>query len=370
MKYMGSKRKLLTKELGVVLEHCVKRGDSFVDLFSGSGAVSWYAATKLQARVTAVDLQEYSRIMNAAVIERTGPIQIEKEIPAWLYNAKQKVDETCDDRIDSVESADSVLKMRGKAAQSELPFVRDYAGFYLSFRQAEAINILRNTIPGDKATQVSCLAALIMSVSDCCASPGHTAQPLRPNDAALPFIRSAWSRDPFELVWRNVCSLQEKFATYKGNAVTDDANSYAEHLNGNEIVFLDPPYSSVQYSRFYHVLEAVALGGYSEVFGAGRMPDAIFRQKSLYSLKSTAHSVLLQLLETLAHNSSCVILTFPYGTASNGINGEELQEEVRKWYRVRLIQSDSVFSSLGGGSKGNRAARAKQSEMLLIMEPR
>ena len=73
VKYMGSKRWQLQNGLGTQLRRVAKPGDRFVDLFSGSGAVSWFAAESLGLAVSAVDLQEYAVLTTAAVIERTKP---------------------------------------------------------------------------------------------------------------------------------------------------------------------------------------------------------------------------------------------------------------------------------------------------------
>ena len=68
----------------------------------------------------------------------------------------------------------------------------------------------------------------------------------------------------------NVISLQ--FASKKGSAVVADANATAKTLKAGDIAFIDPPYSGVQYSRFYHVLETVAKGECGVVSGTGRYP--------------------------------------------------------------------------------------------------
>ncbi|MCB9133375.1 MAG: DNA adenine methylase [Anaerolineales bacterium] len=54
-------------------------------------------------------------------------------------------------------------------------------------------------------------------------------------------------------------SLKKKHANRKGILPKLAMLQIAATLNNNDLVFVDPPYSSVQYSRFYHVLETVAL---------------------------------------------------------------------------------------------------------------
>jgi hypothetical protein len=177
-------------------------------------------------------------------------------------------------------------------------------------------------------------------------------------------------KDPYDEVRKNFEILNALHSVYKGLSVKDDANHYINDLCGDEIVFLDPPYSSVQYSRFYHVLEAVAVGGYPIVTGTGRMPPADERPQSKYSLKKSAHETLLDLLRKLAEKGCTTILTFPAGDASNGVNGSTIHDEAAQWFDIVSTPSDSLFSTLGGGDSGSRAARVKTPELILTMVPK
>lgn len=371
MKYMGSKRHLLAQGLNTVLERQVIKGGTFVDLFSGSGAVSWFAATKLHAKVIAVDLQHYSQVLSGAVIERTREYSEQNSLDEWFSESRNCLaDNDIQDEGMDILDAGTVQKMRDEASTSSSVFVRSYAGYYLSTEQATVYGALREALPSSQELRTLCLAALIMSVSDCCASPGHTAQPLKPSEKALPFIRSVWMKDPYVVVRKNFKILNSLHSEHKGLSVRDDANHYIEKLHGNEVVFLDPPYSSVQYSRFYHVLEAVAVGGYLVVTGAGRMPPTSKRPQSKYSLTKTAHESLIDLLRQLAEKGCTTILTFPENKASNGITGSAIRDEASQWFDVVGAPSDSSFSTLGGGNDGSRAARMQTPELILTMIPK
>ncbi len=50
-------------------------------------------------------------------------------------------------------------------------------------------------------------------------------------------------------------------AKTKGETIVGDALQIAKTLNRSDLVFVDPPYSAVQYSRFYHVLENCLCSG-------------------------------------------------------------------------------------------------------------
>ena len=52
-----------------------------------------------------------------------------------------------------------------------------------------------------------------------------------------------------------------------------DANQLAKEIY-SDIVYIDPPYNSRQYSRFYHVLENITTWRKPELFGEALKPKA------------------------------------------------------------------------------------------------
>jgi 16S rRNA G966 N2-methylase RsmD len=66
MKYMGSKRAMLRNGLGEVLQSELRSARRFVDLFSGSGAVSIHVAQRINVPVVSVDIQKYGALLSGA----------------------------------------------------------------------------------------------------------------------------------------------------------------------------------------------------------------------------------------------------------------------------------------------------------------
>jgi adenine-specific DNA methylase len=168
-------------------------------------------------------------------------------------------------------------------------------------------------------------------------------------------------------------SLSGIFAKQVGTATTADANEAADHIRPSDLVFIDPPYSGVQYSRFYHVLESVARGKAGEVFGSGRNPELRMRPQSNYSVKRGAKKALSELLCKIAHNGARAILTFPAQECSNGLSGDIVRELAREHFQVTEKFVDSKFSTLGGANVevGNgRAARHITQELILCLTPK
>jgi hypothetical protein len=159
-----------------------------------------------------------------------------------------------------------------------------------------------------------------------------------------------------------------------GKARLSDANKTASTLSKTDLVFIDPPYSGVHYSRFYHVLETLARGGCGDVTGVGRYPAAEFRPRSRYSMKTEAALALDELLERLSECQATAILTFPDHDCSNGLSGPSVIEIAAKHFKVDKRSVLSTFSTLGGPRRpieqDGRAARRKAKELILVLRPK
>ena len=83
---MGSKRWMLRNGLAELIHSRVSQHERFVDLFCGSSAVSWHVARNHSVPVLASDLQEFCRVLAAAVICRTGVLR-NYWIDSWIDRA-------------------------------------------------------------------------------------------------------------------------------------------------------------------------------------------------------------------------------------------------------------------------------------------
>jgi hypothetical protein len=135
-------------------------------------------------------------------------------------------------------------------------------------------------------------------------------------------------------------------------------------------VFCDPPYSAVQYSRFYHVLEGVARGGWAEVSGTGRAPEGSDRAISEFSLKSKATVAMDELLRRLHSRGCSAMITFPDAEASNGLSAERITEQAKGSWNVETHYVDSSHSTMGGPSGDvARGSRRSVKEAVLLLSP-
>ena len=188
--------------------------------------------------------------------------------------------------------------------------------------------------------------------------------------AAGKYILESWRQDPLELCKINLKLLCPKYAKVAGCVITADAQTVIPHLNSRDLVLIDPPYSNVQYSRFYHVLETIArCNKQVSVTGVGRYPALEERPQSKFSNISQAKAALKLLLKGIAEKGSTIIFTFPSGDSSNGLSGDYIRTVASEWFLVEDKNTiEGQFSSLGGNN-GNRKARNKSSELILLLQP-
>ncbi len=375
MKYMGAKTHLLRNGLGQILLDRARKTHRFVDLFCGSGVVAWHVATAMDIPVLAVDLQRYAAILAQAVISRTRAVDADWLAEAWFRAAHAVVanhpygeEARRMDRI--LDTAERVREARMLcAAPSELgPVWNAYGGYYFSPFQALSLDALLRTLPNQLPDRVVAHAALIMAAASIAAAPGHTAQPLRPNGRSLPWIQHHWERDPFLYVHKALRQLAGLYARVPGQAIVADAMVAARWVMKNDLIFIDPPYSAVQYSRFYHVLETIAKGRCGPVEGAGRYPPRAERPQSAFSRRSDARRAFEELLRTLAMRGAMVIITFPNRECSNGLSATRIEEIARNWFVVERLEEIPRFFSTLGGTDGHRPSRQERKEAIVELK--
>lgn len=370
---------MLQNGLGELLRAESSSADRVVDLFCGAGSVSWFAAADLGKAVMACDLQAYATVLASAVVSRTAaldPLRLEK---TWINAAKasrarmrgwkqaEELDYASINTATWRKRAQELCESDAAAAGS-LVWTK-YGGHYFSPTQSLSFDAMLKSLPTGKQDRAVCLAAVIISSSRCAAAPGHTAQPFKATRTAGRYLREAWKRDPFDYAvqaLKEVCPLH---ATTKGIASTADANEVAQSLDAGDLVFLDPPYSGVHYSRFYHVLETIARGQCGAVDGVGRYPPPKERPNSAYSRRDKSTDAMNHLMATLARRGCRVVVTFPRDECSNGLSGVSLEALAKQYFFVARKSVKTRFSTLGGNTS-NRAARKVSDELMLVLKPK
>lgn len=388
MKYMGSKRHMLTNGLGAMIREEANSCSRFVDLFLGSGAVINYAAANTNLQPIATDLQKYSEILANAVIKRDAPIVDMAPFHRWInhsleharknkaWSLAKKISESS---IFSVLTVENARKL-GTEFNSRGPVFNAYAGHYFSPEQALTIDYLLKYLPEEDPYRTVAHAAIIQSASVCVTAPGHTAQPFNPhNEAGLKSIRGGWDIDICVNVVKRINEISLMHSNIKGKALVMDALDFLPLLKHDDLVFVDPPYTKVHYSRFYHVLETIARNEKFKVDGVGRYPALENRPLSSFSKKTTITQSIKKLLEGIRNAEARCIFTFPAQLASNGLSGNDILEEAKTMFECKTEIVRKKFSTLGGYAKSKtddnrhgapRPAKQDVGELIILMYPK
>ena len=324
-----------------------------------------------------VHLQSYAQILSCCVVERTRAIPSRLLWKNWSSSAFDYLvsqDEFAlfskfEIQEETAELSSYVSDARNCCKSSSLATVRAYGGFYYSPKQALTIESLLATLPAQGNVKNVALAALIEACSKCAAAPGHTAQPFGTSGKSGQYLLESWRKDIWHSVRVALDEIAALHARVRGKAKVGDATLLAKQLRQSDLVFIDPPYSGVQYSRFYHVLEAIATGIPADISGSGRYPAPTMRPQSDYSLKTKSYAAFTSLLNAVADAKSTAIITFPCGMASNGLSGSKMAEQAGERFAVERIDAAGHFSTLGGNAF-TRGARHVSNELILVLVPR
>lgn len=368
MKYMGSKKSMLKNGLGELLLEEAPKANRIFDPFCGSSSVVWFLAEKTNKQIIAGDLQKFSTDLANSILLRNEPLKISDItiLENWI-NLSKCFHDTVKIELEFKKTKKFVLENRKISQNNSFPITHAYAGYYFSIDQALKIDSLLFFLPEHEPIRSLAIAGLIEAASQCVAAPGHTAQPFQPRGNGLTAIMDAWKRDPFFYVERILTDLSVRHANKIGVAKTANAIDLLDLLQDGDLVFLDPPYSGVHYSRFYHVLETIARNSWENITGRGRYPDPVRRPKSDYSMNGKSMIAFEELVKKVAIKKASAIVTFPVNKCSNGLSGEIVKRISKQYFKVSDEIVKGKFSTMGGNNY-NRPARHASEELILVLK--
>ena len=373
--YLGSKLRLLAP-IRRAIESVAPPGQPICDLFSGSGVVSLALASDWD--VTSVDIQEYSRVLCSGLTSPPADApgqgrrlrdrassgsfrqQLRQSLSPLLAHehrcatdaSQGGVDGLCDmlehgsllaldTRRDippplrrAARNALNALTQQGLASGPTTVVTRHFGGRYFSWEQAIDLDALLAEIHVlDDRERDFHLAATFAAASDIVSTIGkHFAQPTKLRDSAgMPkkHLVNRTLRDRETSVFDRYSAYCQSLgeprpATRPHRAVRSD---YVEFLERDTTqfaaVYADPPYTRDHYSRYYHVLETMALRDEPEVAttkirsnGVPRLSRGIYRlqrHQSPFCIPTKAAGAFEQLFAKVATRRMPLILSYsPY----------------------------------------------------------
>lgn len=233
-RYIGCKQKLLAW-IFEKIHDVAPEATSLFDVFSGTGVVA-ERALKEYDRVIINDLLYSNHIVYEAVF---GVGDVDREKLNSIAKEYNSID------ISSIEDNYFSMNYGGKYFESELSKLIGWIREDIERRALTLTNKERSIL----------LASLIYSI-DCHANTcGHF---------------EAYIKKPIPI--RDFKYGLIAYSSYKGAEIyREDSNSLARKVSA-DIAYIDPPYNSRQYSRFYHVYETLVKWDAPELFGVARKP--------------------------------------------------------------------------------------------------
>ena len=367
LNYLGSKLRLLDF-IEENVRNVTPKDAGVCDLFAGSGCVS-YKFSKLFP-VVACDIQHYSKVICDALLkpctlakETTDAFMSEiNDINSKLHDAfiplieleegaiKNENLELLTDIVEhgslevyNLEKTESKiapvqnqvhekLKKTGLGGKKSL-ISRYYGGVYFSYSQAVQIDVIMDAIRHypDAADKNVLLAALLSTTSDIACTVGkHFAQPIKARDSKGKIKKLVYNKaikdktvDVFELFeeWLDKYVSLPK-GKYNNMILQGDYMECLKTLPDNvRTVYADPPYTRDHYSRFYHVLETMALDDVPEIstvkiHGSTHVSNGIYRKdrhQSPFCIRSKAPKAFEEMFMAISASGRNLLLSYsPY----------------------------------------------------------
>lgn len=235
-RYTGSKLKITEWINNVINENC-KNCNSFFDVFAGTGIV------------TASNLENYNTFYINDFLYSNNIIY-----KAFFLN--ENYDEKKINEYFIIFQNIEANKIR------ENYISKNFANKYFTYNDSKKIGYIREYIEKSKKNLNEkeysiLLASLLYSLDRSANTCGHY-------DA---YIKKTIKKDSFQFELITPYDLGQKSI----NIYREDSNLLAPKIYA-DIAYIDPPYSSRQYSRFYHVLENVTKWEKPELYGTALKP--------------------------------------------------------------------------------------------------
>ena len=213
-----------------------------------------------------------------------------------------------------------------------------YGNKFFSYNDAKKIGYIREQIDllGDvlnKKERNILIASLLYSIDKSANTVGHY-------DA---YIKGKIVEDKFIFKLIRPYSIEDRDVII----TRKDANEYAKKLKC-DIVYIDPPYNSRQYSRFYHVLENITSWNKPNLYGEALKPKP--ENMSEYC-RSNAPLVFKNLIDTLDCRYIVVSYNNTYKSKSsssrNKITFEELENILRNKGTMKVFSKSHQYFNAG-----------------------
>lgn len=318
-RYLGNKYKLLGFIEDIVSEKCGKVNSVF-DIFAGTGVVG-ERFNNPEIKIISNDFLSANYVCLQAFLGTNTDIQ---------ESISQKID-----HLNKLES------------EEENYFSKYFGRTYFSEENAKKIGTMREEIERNSKnyTEKSILICSLLYAMDKVANTvGHY-------DA---FRKDLDMLQPIKLLIPSIDHLNNK----NNEIYKEDANSLVRKISC-DVLYIDPPYNSRQYSDAYHLMENLTEWKKPEVIGIAKKMDRS-HIKSAYCLKNATQS-----FEDLINNAKCKHILLSYnntgdskdGRSNARISDKDILRILNNKGDVEIFEKDYKAFTTGRSNGDNNAER-------------
>lgn len=400
MKYMGSKRELL-EEIDKTLSRVMKEGDTLLDLFAGTCGVGSYFRDKYS--IYSNDVQTYSKCISKGLLEVSqfklssndvwnllepnylknkvfleGKLKKNLVVSDYFINLPKWTSKELKAYIDFQKIIPSPLspkkawistkyKEHNTLNKNSFPFLQTtflFSEMYFSLQQAIELDSLKYAIhmlDEEYSELKSALeVSLIHAYSYTSAGTGHFAQfrDLKTLSSVTDVFQYRKRSVPDYFMRKTDEILQSSAISPYGKKSESFMLDYVDLLTNKKVmkkvsvIYADPPYSFMHYSRFYHAVENLCRYDYPNVKFKGRYRED--RHQSSFCVKSEVENAF-DLLFSLASKSNKKPVLLSY--SKNGIIKLSIICDIarRHNYNIKLREINHRHSTMGRLGDKDRA---------------
>jgi adenine-specific DNA-methyltransferase len=314
-RYIGGKQKLINWIFSVIRQEC--QGSVFADIFAGTGIVGAVATGHFE-KVILNDFLFSNNIIYKAFFE-TGKYN-QKKINNIIKNYNNINYENLDNNY----------------------FSENFGGRYFSQNSAKIIGFIRENIEENKKNLTDkeyciLIASLLYSIDRIANTVGHY-------DA---YFKKKFIEDNFFM------KQIEPLKTKNVSIFRKDTNILAKEIK-TDIAYIDPPYNSRQYSRFYHVLENLTQWKKPKLHGTALKPEP--ENMSDYCRVQAKHR-LAELVNDIDAKYLVVSYNNTYNSKSNSsknkITLKEIEEILKTKGETKIFEKEHQHFNAGNTNFDN-----------------
>ncbi|STQ86849.1 DNA methyltransferase [Helicobacter muridarum] len=334
-RYTGAKTKLLDsidKSILKNFDYRNKSNLSFFDVFAGTGVVSEYFAKKPQFSHCVMNDFLHSNFV------------IYQGFFAQVRYDKEK--------LEALKQEFATLDSKKLL---ENYYSKHFGGKFFSQGDSKIIGFIRDRLDNLLETKAINKQEFYILLSSLLYSTDRIANTVGHYDA---YRKKIVLQDRFHFELISPLQTYSRIEIYK-----EDSNALVQYFVKQkryiDIAFIDPPYNSRQYSRFYHLLENLAQNKKPELYGVALKPKP--ENLSKYC-KAEAKEAFRDLIESLAKISKILVVTYNNTYSANArsnarLSSAEIINILKSVGELKIFEYDFKAFSSGKSNLSNYKER-------------